>query len=97
VHTPPYVKPFLYLHSHLGKPRYLLHEDLRVYDDAVSNKAPDVVMEDAGRHLMEDDLLTVVIEGVAGIRPTLEARHDLIPLCQCIYDFSFPLVSPLKP
>jgi len=81
----------------LGKPRYLLHEDLRVYDDAVSNKAPDVVMEDAGRHLMEDDLLTVVIEGVAGIRPTLEARHDLIPLCQCIYDFSFPLVSPLKP
>jgi len=97
VYAPPQVKPLRYPYAHPGKPLYLLHQNLRIEDDSVSNEALHAIMEDAGRHLVKDDLLALVIERVAGIGPTLEARHDFISCCQRIDDFSLPLVSPLKP
>ncbi len=44
---------------------------------------------------MQDGLLAIDDEGVAGVVATLEARHHADPLSQQIDDLAFALIAPL--
>ena len=74
----------------------LLEQRLRIDDDAVADHAQDTVVQDAGRDQVEDELLSVDVDRVAGVVPTLIARHDRKRRRHQIDDLAFAFVAPLR-
>jgi hypothetical protein len=52
-------------------------------------------MEDAGGDLVQDDLLSVHIQGMTGIWTALEPCNDIICGSETVHDLSLSLISPL--
>jgi hypothetical protein len=53
-------------------------------------------MEDAGRDMVDDELLAVSIDGVAGVVSPLVAGDDVKVFRQEVDDLTLALVPPLK-
>ena len=73
----------------------LFEEVENVEDDAVPQQASLLRMQDAGRNLMQDELVVAHVDGVTGVCTTLVASHQVRLLGQDVYDLALALVPPL--
>ena len=73
---------------------HLLEQDGRIDDDAVADHADLAGVEDAGRDEMQDGLLALDDQGVAGIVAPLEPDDDIGVLRVKIDNFSLSLRHP---
>ena len=72
-----------------------LDQDLRIDDHAVADDAELVRVQRAGRDQVEDGLLAVDDQRVAGVVAALEADDDIGVVGEQIDDLALALVAPL--
>ena len=72
-----------------------LDQDFRIDDHAVADDAELVRVERAGRDQVEDGLLAVDHQRVAGVVAALEANDDIGVVSKQIDDLALALVTPL--
>ena len=82
VHTPPLLQ--------------FLVQRGRLDDDAVSDHAALVRMQDSGRDQVQDVLALADDDGVAGVVASLVAGHDVKAFGDEVDDFPLAFVSPLR-
>ena len=75
---------------------HLLEELERVQNHTVPEEAAGARMEDAGRNLVENELLGADMHRVTRVRSALIARHDVDILAQKVDNLSFAFISPLR-
>ena len=74
-----------------------IYEDDRIHHDPVAYDVHGVFPEDSGRHRVEHESVSVELEGMAGVRPSLEACYYLVVGSEHVHDLTFALVAPLEP
>jgi len=84
------------IHSPIGQLLQFAAEYYGVEDNAIAHYVEDVGVENATRHLVQDMLLAVEGEGVAGVGAALEASYCIVGGGEYINDFSFSFVAPLE-
>ena len=75
----------------------LLHEIERIHHHAVADHAVLAVVENPGRHEMEDILLIPEDHGVTSVRAALETDHDIRLFSQEVNDLALAFIAPLGP
>ena len=88
------------LSAHIHSPSLdggdFFHQDNGVYDHAVTDHIHRSLAEDAGRHGVEHEAVSVEHQRMAGVGTALETGYNLVRGRQDIYDLTFALVPPLE-
>ena len=74
----------------------LVGQDHRVDHDAVADDIDRSVAENPGRNRVEHVFFAFEMEGMSGVRPTLETGDHLIVGGQYVHHLSFTFVTPLQ-
>lgn len=67
-----------------------------VYDDAITDKVEAMLVEDTRRNSVQDNLITVDVKGVAGIRTSLKTGNHIVAGSKVVYYLSLSFVAPLQ-
>ena len=90
----PYFR--LDIHPQLLQLAGLLGESHRVEHHSVADDIDGVFAKNTGRYRPQYVYLIAEMEGVSGIRPSLESSDHAVIRCEDIDDFSFSFVAPLQ-
>ena len=85
------------IHPALGQHVQFGQKAGHVQHNAIADQAGLALVQDTGRDKVQDGLLTLNLEGVAGVVAALEAHDDLTCGTEHINDLALAFVAPLRP
>ncbi len=74
----------------------LVHKQIRSQNHTVANDIDLITLEDTGRNTAKHIFLSFKLQGMSGIRATLETGYHIIPRRKNVDNLSFTFVAPLK-
>jgi uncharacterized protein (UPF0212 family) len=93
--TLAHTDPIVQVDAPLREIVVLLEEIEHIEDHSVTEQASFVSVQDAGRNLMQDELVVANVDRVTRICPALVASYDVRFLGQDIDDLTLAFVTPL--